>query len=110
MDTSRALEIEQPEMQEMQEQEAITVTPEMLLAQIVAHIGPEFVIIPLDGWSAIVKTIKDYQKDKDDNLLEILESLGVPVVPVSLAGKKEEESSIIMPNGVPQGESRIITP
>ena len=94
---------------EQPKSETATLTPELLLAQIVAHVGEEFVIIPTGGWMKIVETIRDYQEDKDDNLLEILEGLGIPVIPVSLA-KKEEESRIIMPTDAPQEESRIIMP
>ena len=96
--------------QKMVEQEAITVSPEMLLAQIVANVGEEFVIIPTAGWMAIVGVIKDYDSGNHDiPLLEELENLGVPVIPVSLA-KKKLESSIIMPHDTPQGDSKIILP
>lgn len=91
-------------------QEAVTVSPEMLLNQIVAHVGEEFVIIPTGGWMKIVETIQEY-KEEDGKLLEILEGLGVPVVPVSLAPKKkEDESRIIMPSDTPEGDSKIIMP
>ncbi len=87
------------------------VTPEILLAQIVSHIGEEFVVIPTDGWMKIVKAIQDFDKSEnlDENLLETLEGLGIPVVPVSLA-KKDEASKIIMPNDTPDGDSKIIMP
>ena len=88
-----------------QEQEAITVTPEMLLAQIVAHIGEEFVVIPTNGWIKIVETIKS---SKDESLADVLQALGVPVIPVSLAPKKEE-SRIITPGDMPKGDGKIIT-
>jgi len=90
----------------MMEQEAVNVTPEGLLAQIVALIGPEFVIIPTAGWQAVVKTI---QSSEDKDLAQHLEDLRVPVIPVSLAPVKEE-SRILTPNGMPAGESRIILP
>ena len=96
---------------ETQEQEAVTVTPEMLLAQIVAHIGPEFVVIPSNGWMTIVKALHDFDKDGEENVVDVMQGLGVPVIPVSLAGKSEEdESKIILPNDMPQGESKIIMP
>ena len=90
-----------------QDQEAITVSPEMLLAQIVSHIGEEFVIIPTDGWQRIVKTI---QSSNDKDLAKNLENLGVPVVPISLSPntKPEEESLIILPDDMPKGDSKII--
>lgn len=107
--------VEENESNEIQGQEAITVSAEMLLAQIVNSVGEEFVIIPTDGWMMIVKTIQKYTEDAmseegtKENLLKNLEGLGIPVVPVSLA-PKEEESRIIMPNDIPAGDSTIITP
>jgi len=98
-----------------QGQEAFTVSAEMLLAQIVQAVGEEFVIIPTSGWQKIVTTIQDYSKSaqnsltNDEDLLKILEGLGIPVIPVSLA-PKQEESLIIMPNDTPKGESKIIIP
>ena len=88
-----------------QDQEAITVTPEMLLVQIVSHIGEEFVVIPTNGWMKVVETI---QESEDKGLSDQLQKLGIPVVPVSLA-QKEEESRIITPDGMPKGGGKIIT-
>lgn len=76
----------------------------MLLAQIVTHVGEEFVIIPTDGWMRIVQTI---QESTDKDLVEKCEKLGVPVIPVSLAPKKEE-SLIITPDNMPEGDAKII--
>jgi hypothetical protein len=92
-------------------QEAMTVSPELLLAQIVSTIGEEFVIVPTSGWVAIVTVLQEYdsREDKSESLLQILEELGVPVIPVSLASK-EEENRIITPNDIPQGDSKIIMP
>jgi len=88
-------------------EEPMTVSPEMLLAQIVSYIGEDFVVIPTGGWAKIVETIKEYDSKKtDENLLDMLQNLGVSVIPVSLAPK--EESSIIMPSDIPQGNSKII--
>ena len=89
-----------------QDQEAVTVSPEMLLAQIVQVIGPEFVVIPTAGWFKIVETLRE---SSDETLLQTLEDLRVPVVPVSLA-PQQPKSPIIMPNDAPPGESRIIKP
>lgn len=90
-----------------QDQEAITVTPEMLLAQIVNYIGEEFVIIPTNGWMNIVKTI---QESSDEDLDKRLEALGIPVIPVSLAPKEQNEKSrIITPGNMPEGDGKIIT-
>ena len=89
-----------------QDQEAMTVSPEMLLAQIVATVGEEFVIIPTAGWISIVDVI---QKSSDKGLSDQLEGLKVPVIPVSLAPKKEEKL-IITPNDTPEGDSHIILP
>jgi hypothetical protein len=92
-------------------QEAITVSAEMLLAQIVGAIGEEFVVIPTHGWMAIVQTLQEWQNsehDEDDDLLEKLENLGVPVIPVSLTSK-EEEKRILTPDDI-RGDSRIIIP
>ena len=99
------------EMTENQmEQEAVTVNAEMLLAQIVSAIGEEFVIIPTRGWMMIVNALREYQAgDKEENLLDILEALQVPVIPVSLAPKEEEEKRILTPEDI-RGESRIIMP
>ena len=95
------------------------VTPDMLLAQIVTHIGEEFVVIRMDGWAAIVGTIKD---SSDEGLLQTMDDLKIPVIPISLKGKPPEDESliikpndtqdsgIIMPNDVPQGDSKIIMP
>ena len=96
---------------EMQGQEAVTVSPEMLLAQLVNVVGEEFVVIPTGGWMAIVNELKkiDEAVGKPESILKIMEGLGVPVVPVSLA-KKEEESNILTPDDIPEGESRIIMP
>lgn len=92
-----------------QDQEAITVSAEVLLAQIVAHVGEEFVIIPTNGWVSIIDTI---QNSSDEGLAQELENLRVPVIPVSLTpdSKPAEESLIITPNDMPQGESKIIMP
>jgi ferredoxin-fold anticodon binding domain-containing protein len=93
-------------------QEAITVSAEMLLAQIVSIIGEEFVVIPTGGWMSIVHTLQEYDSrdDKSESILTIMEGLGVPVIPVSLSPKKDEESRIITPNDMPKGESNIIMP
>ena len=95
----------------MQDQVAQTVSPEVLLNQLVHFVGEEFVVIPLDGWMKIVKALQDIDAadEKPESLIEVMESLEVPVVPVSLASK-EEESKIILPNDAPDGESRIIMP
>ena len=99
--------------EKMQGQEAMTVSPKVLLAQLVSFVGEEFVVIPTGGWMAIVETLQNIDKakpeDRPESILEVMEGLGVPVVPVSLCAK-EEESNIIMPNDVPEGESRIIMP
>lgn len=97
--------------EEMQEQEATTVSPEMLLNQLVAYVGEEFVVISTGGWMTIVKALQDIDEsdEKPDSIISIMEGLKVPVVPVSLASKKEE-SSIIMPDSALDGESRIIMP
>jgi hypothetical protein len=100
-------------MTEIKEQQTETVTPEILLAQIVSAIGEEFVVIPLEGWVTIVENIHQYtqkaqsEEGTKENLLEIMESLKVPVIPVSLS--KKEESRIITPDGMPAGDSKIIT-
>jgi len=86
---------------------SMTVSPDMLLAQIVSHIGEDFVVIPTGGWACIVRAIKDYDpKETEETLLDILQGLGVPVIPVSLSPK--EESSIIMPSDMTKGDSKII--
>jgi len=89
-----------------QDQEAITVTPEMLLAQIVHHVGEEFVIIPTKGWFQVVKTV---QESSDEGLADRLEKLGIPVIPVSLAPRREP-NQIITPDDMPVGDSKIIIP
>ena len=94
-----------PTVSEPQEDSAI-VSPEQLLSSIVHICGEEFVVIPLFGWGKIVETIKE---STDETLIQKLDTLKVPVVPVSLQ-PKEEESRIIMPNGSPRGESKIIIP
>lgn len=102
-------ENEEKEMSDPAFPENNTVTPEVLLAQIVSYIGEEFVVIPASGWMNIVTTIQDYDKsDKEESIISNLEKLGVPVVPISLSAK-EEESRIITPNAAPGGDSRIIT-
>ena len=89
---------------ELSEEVPQVVSPDMLLAEIVKHIGPDFVVIPMKGWGSIVKVIQDY---KDEQLLDDMENLKVPVVPVSLT-PKDEESRIILPTDAPKGESKII--
>lgn len=89
-----------------QDQEAITVSADMLLAQLVGAVGPEFVVIPTQGWFDIVQEL---QKSTDEGLADRLQALQIPVVPVSLA-PKEEENRIITPDDMPQGESKIILP
>lgn len=90
--------------------EQVTISPEVLLAQLVNFVGEEFVVIPTAGWMKIVETLQDIDKaeEKPESIIKIMEELGVPVVPVSLA--KKDEGKIITPNGTPDGESRIIIP
>lgn len=95
-----------------QDQEALTVTPEMLLAQIVNNIGNEFVVIPTGGWAKVVETIGEIEKeikeiDASVSILQRFQDLQIPVIPVSLA-PKEEESRIITPTDMPTGDSNII--
>ena len=96
---------------EVQEEQQLTVTPDMLLAQIVSYIGEEFVVIPTAGWLKIVKTLKEYDPEKDErSLLDIMEGLKIPVIPISLVPKDVDESRIITPNDTPAGDSNIILP
>lgn len=88
-------------------EETMTVTPEALLGQIVSYIGEEFVVIPTSGWQAIVKSLHEYKDDSGGTIIEILEKLKIPVIPISLS-PKEEESRIILPNDTPKNGSNII--
>ena len=99
------------EQAEVQQQEAVTVSPEMLLAQLVNVVGEEFVVIPTGGWMKIVETLNkiDESVEKPRSIIDIMEGLGVPVVPVSLA-KKDKDTKILTPDDIPQGDSRIIMP
>lgn len=98
------------EVEPLSEQSSMIVQPDELLAQIVAFIGGDFVVMPTLGWMKIVKTIQKYEKgDKKENLLDILEGLNVSIIPVSLS-PKQDESRIITPTGTPIGDSNIITP
>lgn len=87
-------------------QEAVVVTPEILLGQIVNVVGQEFVVIPTQGWVDIVKTITE---SSDEGLADRCQALKVPVIPVSLS-PKEPDSPIITPDNMPRGESKIILP
>jgi len=96
---------------EVPNEEQMTVTPDMLLAQIVSYIGEQFVVIPTGGWLKIVKTLQEYDPEKDgDDLISLMEGLKVPVIPISLVPKNAEDSNIITPNGMPSGDSNIILP
>jgi hypothetical protein len=85
---------------------------EVLLSQLVNIVGPDFMVLPLQGWVAILQTIHEFEEDHEDvlkeKISEKLNDLNIPAVPVQLA-PKEEERRIITPDDI-RGESRIITP
>lgn len=87
-------------------EEAQVISAEVLLANLVTILGEDFVVIDLFGWGEIVRTIHE---SSDETLLDKLDALKVRVIPVSLQPKKEE-SRILLPNGMPQGDSKIIIP
>ena len=78
------------------------VSAEILLASIVNNIGPQFMVVPIDGWKTILKTLSEYdEKYKDDedyvSIVDTLNNHRIPMIPVSLVPKKEE-SHIVTPN------------
>ena len=73
------------------------VTAEHLLASIMKVVGQKMVILPMKGWEQIVDTIKKHDEDNDTNLLDELQSIGIPIVPVAL--KMDNEPKIVTPGG-----------
>lgn len=77
-------------------------TAEALLTSIVVHIGPEFMVVPMDGWKDVLRKLAEYDeahKDDEDyeSIVDSLNDLKIPMIPVSLVAR-EEESRIITPN------------
>ena len=89
--------------QESNEQEAASVT-EMEIVAIIRNIcGDSFVVVPMEHWEILIRTVGKHSED----LMTKLQDLKLIAVPISLVPKKEE-SRILLPNGMPAGDGRII--
>ncbi len=95
-------------MEEQLPQGPVRVPPEMILSYIAENLQDNILVLPMAGWEAILQTIQEHG---DKELIDKLEALQVPVVPIMLEGltTKKEESRIILPGDMPKGDGKIIT-
>ena len=105
--------------EEQKVQERPVVDAEMLLAMIVESFGERIVILPTDGWTKVLKVLAEYdekmQKKFDElgeeytSIVDTLNDMQIPVAPIELQGKEQEESRIITPSNSKK-EGNIILP